>query len=77
MAYRLKPIVKEIMSILRKHGFEIVSMRGDHIKINKNPPLKRPIILVNEKRLSNKVRQNLLREVEECGVQIEELKKLF
>lgn len=52
-------------------------MKGDHIKINKNPPLKRPIILVNEKRLSNKVRQNLLREAEETGVNQEEFKNIF
>jgi len=46
-------------------------MRGDHIKINRAPgfpQLKRPIILVNEKKLSNKVRINLLNEAEESGI---------
>ncbi len=65
------------MKVLNKHGFKIIHMRGDHIKINKNPPLKRPIILVNEKRLSNKVRQNLIKEAEEGGVPRKELESLF
>ncbi len=59
------------MSILKRHGFYIVRMRGDHIVINRKPQLKRPIILVTEKRLSNKVRQNLLKECEECGIKKE------
>ena len=64
MNYRLTPVVKEVMKILRKHGFEIIRMRGDHIIVNKNPPLKRPIILVNVKKLSNAVRLNLIKESE-------------
>ena len=46
-------------------------MQGDHIKINRPkeyPQLKRPIILVNVKKLSNKVRINLLNEAEEAGI---------
>ena len=75
--YRLTPIVQKIMGILSKYGFEIIRMVGDHIKINKEPPLRRPIILVNEKRLSNKVRQNLIREAEEGGVPRKKLEELF
>ena len=48
MNFRLTPVIKEIMSILKKHGFEIIRMRGDHIIVNKNPPLKRPIVLVSQ-----------------------------
>jgi len=52
-------------------------MKGDHIKVNKIPPMRRPIILVNVKRLSNKVRQNLINEAKNAGVPKEELEKLF
>jgi len=75
--YKLTPIVQKIINTLSKYGFEIIRMVGDHIKINKEPPLRRPIILVNEKKLSNKVRQNLIREAEEGGVPREKLEKLF
>lgn len=77
MAFKLKPIIKEIISILEKEGFYILRMRGDHIIVNRKPPLQRPIILVNEKRLSHIVRQNLLKQCAEAGVDIEELKGLF
>lgn len=71
MRYRLTPVVKKIMSVLNKHNLVIIKMEGDHIKINRPkgfPQLKRPIILVNEKKLSNKVRINLLNEAEEAGI---------
>ena len=74
MVYRLTPVIKKVMKILRKHGFYIVRIRGDHIVVNKNPPLSRPIILVNEKKLSNAVRLNLLKE---CGINKEEFKEIF
>ncbi|MEX2017439.1 MAG: hypothetical protein WD876_03120 [Candidatus Pacearchaeota archaeon] len=60
MKYRLKSVVKEVVSILTKEGFFIERMRGDHIVINKKPSLRRPIVLVNVKKPSNIVRQNLL-----------------
>ena len=74
MKYRLTPIVKKVMNVLEKHGFYIVRMRGDHIVVNKKPPLQRPIILVNEKRLSNAVRLNLLKE---CGIDLKEFENIF
>lgn len=80
MAYRLTPVVNEIISILRKHNLEIKRIRGDHIIINRIdslPSLKRPIVLVNEKRLSNAVRLNLLKECEEAGIKREEFKGIF
>lgn len=77
MAYKLESIIKEIMSILEKEGFEIKRMKGDHIIVNKVPSLKRPVVLVNEKKLSNVVRQNLIKECEEIGMDVTELKKLF
>lgn len=77
MKYRLTPIIKKIMSVLNKYGFEIIKMEGDHIKVNKNPPLRRPIILVNEKHLNYAVRKNLINEAEEGGVPREELEELF
>ncbi|MBU2576289.1 MAG: hypothetical protein KKF50_01050 [Nanoarchaeota archaeon] len=77
MKYRLTPIAQKIMNVLRRYNFEIIKMKGDHIKINKILPMKRPIILVNVKRLSNKVRQNLIKEAEDAGVPREELEKLF
>lgn len=63
------------MSVLNKHNLEIKRMKGDHIVINRkdgNPSLRRPIILVNEKRLSNAVRLNLLKECEEIDIKKEE-----
>lgn len=77
MKFKLKPIVKEIISILKKEGFYISRMKGDHIIINRKPPLRRPIVLVNEKRLSNVVRQNLLKQCAEADMDIEKLKRLF
>ncbi len=77
MTLKLKPIIKEIMSILQKEGFEIKRMRGDHIVINRIPPLKRPIVLVNEKRLSNAVRNNLIKECKEEGINTDKLEDLF
>ena len=68
MKYRLKPIVQKVVNILRKEGFSIERMRGDHIIINKTPHLRRPIVLVNVKKPSNIVRQNLLSACHEAGV---------
>ncbi len=79
MKYRLTPIVKQIMSILNKHNLVIIKIEGDHIKINRPkgfPQLKRPIILVNDKILSNKVRINLINEAEEAGINREEFDNL-
>ena len=68
MKYRLKPLVQKVVSILIKQGFFIERMRGDHIIINKVPSLRRPIVLVNMKKPSNIVRQNLLSACNEVGV---------
>lgn len=64
------------MSILEKQGFFIEHMRGDHIKVNKSPSLRRPIILVNVKKPSNIVRQNLISNCREAGINEEILKEL-
>jgi len=75
MRYRLTPIIKQIMSVLNRHNLEIIKIEGDHIKINRPkdyPQLKRPIILVNDKILSNRVRTNLLNEAEEAGINRDE-----
>ena len=80
MSYKLTPVVSKIMSILKKYDFEIKRMKGDHIIINKLqnlPQLRRPIVLVNEKKLSNAVRLNLLKECEEAGVRREEFDEIF
>ena len=52
-------------------------MKGDHIIINRDPPLRRPIVLVNEKRLSNKVRLNLIKACESLGIDKDEFKGIF
>ena len=80
MGARLTPVVNSIISILKKHNLEIKRIRGDHIIINRKenfPSLKRPIVLVNEKRLSNAVRLNLLKECEEAGIKREEFEGIF
>ena len=80
MSFRLTPIISKIMGILKKHNLEIKRMRGDHIIVNTQegtPSLKRPIVLVNEKRLSNAVRLNLIKECEDIGIKKEELENLF
>ena len=80
MAHKLTPIVSKIMSVLKKHNLEIIRMKGDHIIINRIKPLphlRRPIVLVNEKRLSNAVRLNLLKECEEIGIKKEEFEGIF
>jgi len=80
MGYRLSPVISKIISIIKRHNLEIKRIRGDHIIINKMesfPSLKRPIVLVNEKRLSNAVRINLLKECEEIGIKKEEFEGIF
>ena len=76
MKYNFKPIIKEVVSILEKQGFYVEHMRGDHIKINRNPPLRRPVILVNVKKPSNVVRQNLISNCREAGINEKVLKEL-
>jgi len=80
MGPRLTPVISKIISVLRKHNLEIKRIRGDHIIINKAegfPSLKRPIVLVNDKRLSNAVRLNLIKEGEEAGIRREEFEGIF
>ena len=80
MGYRLTPIISKIVSVLRRYNLEIKRIRGDHIILNRVdslPSLKRPIVLVNEKRLSNAVRLNLLKECEEIGIKREEFEGTF
>jgi len=62
MKYNFKPIISKVISILEKQGFYVEHMRGDHIKLNRNPPLKRPI--------------NLIRNCREAGINEEILKEL-
>jgi predicted RNA binding protein YcfA (HicA-like mRNA interferase family) len=76
MKYRLKPIIKNVVSILEKERFFIERMRGDHIIINKKPPLRRPIVLVNVKKPSNIVRQNLISACREAGINEETIQEL-
>lgn len=76
MKYRLKPIVQKVVNILKKEGFFIERMSGDHIIINKTPSLRRPIVLVNVKKPSNIVRQNLLSACYEAGVPKETIQEL-
>ncbi|MBI2452293.1 hypothetical protein HYV50_04435 [Candidatus Pacearchaeota archaeon] len=76
MKYRLKPVVQKVVNILKKEEFFIERMLGDHIIINKTPSLRRPIVLVNIKKPSNIVRQNLLSACYEAGVSKEVIKEL-
>jgi len=76
MKYRLKPIVQKVVKILEREGFRIERWNGDHIIINKTPSLRRPIVLVNVKKPSNVVRQNLLSACYEAGVSQEVIKEL-
>ena len=80
MKYNLKPVVQKVVNILQKQGFVVERMRGDHIIINKTPSLRRPIVLVNIKKPTNIVRQNLISACHEAGVSkeiIEELNELL
>lgn len=77
MGYHLKPKVQKIINLLRKEGFEIKRIRGSHIVINRNPPLKRPIIIPNKDELSNAVRLNLIKELKEAGIGTYKIEELF
>ncbi len=77
MSYKLKPQVQKIMNFLRKNGFEIKRMSGSHIMINREPALKRPIVIPNKDELSNAVRLNLTKELQEAGIDTSDLEKLF
>jgi predicted RNA binding protein YcfA (HicA-like mRNA interferase family) len=76
MKYNLKPVVQKVVNLLSKEGFFVDRMRGDHIIINKMPSLRRPIVLVNVKKPSNVVRQNLLSACHEAGVRQEIIQEL-
>ena len=60
--------------MLSKYEFYILRMKGDHIIINRNPPLKRPIVIPNVKRISNAVRLNLIKE---SGINEKEFEDIF
>lgn len=80
MGYKFTPIITKVVSILQKEGLFVERMKGDHIIVNKNPSLRRPIVLVNVKKPSNIVRQNLIRACVEAGIKeevIEELNELL
>ena len=76
MKYHLKPVVQKVVNILGKEGFFVERMHGDHIIINKTPSLRRPIVLINVKKPSNIVRQNLLSACHEAGVAKEVIQEL-
>jgi len=80
MGFRFTPRINKVIKLLERNGFYVDRMRGDHIMINRHPPLSRPIVLVNVKKPSNAVRLNLLKECHEAGVDreiIEELNRIL
>ena len=77
MKYKLTPIVHKIMSLLEKEGFQIKRFSGSHISINKNPSLRRPIIIPNKKNLSNVLRLNLIKQLKEERINTEKIEELF
>jgi predicted RNA binding protein YcfA (HicA-like mRNA interferase family) len=76
MKYNFTPVILKVVKILEKEGLKVQRMRGDHIIINREPSLRRPIVLVNVKRLSNAVRQNLMAGCREAGIKEEIIKEL-
>ena len=76
MNYRFTSIVLKVIKILERNGFHVERMRGSHIIINRIPSLRRPIVIVNEKRLSNRVRLNLLVACREAGLHEEFIREL-
>ena len=77
MAIKLKPIVRKIISFLEKQGFQIKRIKGSHVIINKTPSLKRPIVIPNKDKISNEVRQNLITQCQEIGINTSKLEDLF
>ena len=77
MGYKLKPKIQKIFNLLRKQGFEIKRISGSHIIINKNPPLKRPIIIPNKDKLTNVVRLNLIKELKEANFNTSEIEDII
>ena len=77
MGIKLKPILQKIMSILKKEKFYIKRMKGSHIILNREPKLRRPIIIPNKNKLSNAVRQNLINQCKEIDINTEKLEELF
>jgi len=76
MKFRFTPRVTKVINILEKEGFFVARMKGDHIIINKHPPLKRPIVITNVKKPSNVVRLNLLQVCHDTGIQSEKIKEI-
>ena len=76
MKFRLTPKVQQVINILKKEGFKITRIKGDHVIVNKEPKLRRPIVLVNVKKPSNVVRLNLLKACREINISEEIIEEL-
>ena len=66
------PVLKpdEIMCVLRKHGFEIISQRGSHIKMRAYSPTTRTVIIPNHYEIAKGTLQAIL---VQAGMSLDEL----
>lgn len=65
---------KELIKILGKRGFIIISQRGSHIKLRKFKPVKKTVIVPNHKIIRPGTLNNILKFAE---ITKEELAKLL
>lgn len=55
---------KDLIKILQKIGFNIISQRGSHIKLRKLKPIRKTIIIPNHKIIRPGTLNNILKMVE-------------
>lgn len=65
---------KDLIKILQKVGFNIISQKGSHIKLRKIEPVRRTVIIPNHKIIRPGTLNNILKMVE---MSKDELQKLL
>ncbi len=65
---------KELIKVLVKRGFIVISQRGSHIKLRKLKPIKKTVIVPNHKIIRPGTLNNILKFAE---INKEELKRLL
>ena len=66
---------KDLIKILQKVGFIIISQRGSHIKLRKIKPFRRTIIIPNHKIIRPGTLNNILKMIEVTKEKLEKLLK--
>jgi predicted RNA binding protein YcfA (HicA-like mRNA interferase family) len=66
---------KELIKVLQKLGFVFVSQKGSHIKLRKEKPIRKNIIIPNHKVIRPGTLNNILKRAEINQKELEKLTK--